>query len=62
MPHLKKSIVEVKAKENYLAHALVFYFATVTNDHDYKAYRQGRKTLPKVRELLLAAAVYISRV
>jgi hypothetical protein len=42
----------VKAKENCLAHALVIAMAKVKNDLDYKAYRQGRKILPKVRELL----------
>jgi hypothetical protein len=47
--HLKKSIVEVMTEENCLAHALVIAFAKVTNDPDYKAYRQGRKILPKVR-------------
>ena len=43
MTHLKTSIVEVKAEENCLAHALVISIAKVENDPDYKAYRQGRK-------------------
>jgi hypothetical protein len=57
MAHLKRSIVEVKAKENCLAYALVIVIARVKNDPDYKAYRQGRKILPKVRELLHASGV-----
>jgi hypothetical protein len=48
---LNLGIVEVKAKENCLAHALLIAVAKVTNDSDYKAYRQGRKILPEVREL-----------
>jgi hypothetical protein len=43
MAHLKKSIVEVKAETNCLAHALIIAVAKVTNDPNYKAYRQGRK-------------------
>jgi hypothetical protein len=46
MAHLKKSIVEVKAEENCLAHALVIAMAKVKNDPDYKAYRKGRKSCP----------------
>jgi hypothetical protein len=32
MAHLKKSIVEVKAKENCIAHALVIAIAKLTNN------------------------------
>jgi hypothetical protein len=51
MAHLKRSIVEVKAEENNLAHALVIAVSKMTNDLNYKAYIQGRKILPKVYEL-----------
>jgi len=61
MTHLKKSIVEVKAKENCLAHALVIAVAKVTNNPNYKSYRKGWKILPKVRELLQASVVDFSR-
>jgi hypothetical protein len=61
MAHLKRSIVEVKTVENCLAHALVIAMAKVTNDPNYKAYIQGRKILPKVRELLQASGVDLSR-
>jgi hypothetical protein len=44
-------IVEVNTKENCLAHALLIAVAKLTNDSDYKVYRQGRKILPKVRQL-----------
>jgi len=43
MMHLKRSIVEVKAEQNCLAHALVIAIAKVDNDPNYKAYIQGRK-------------------
>jgi hypothetical protein len=37
MAHLKRSIVEVKAREYCLAHALVISIAKLTNDSNYKA-------------------------
>jgi len=37
MAHLKSSIVEVKAEENFLAHALLIAIARVVNDANYKA-------------------------
>jgi len=39
MAHLKRSIVEVKAENNCLAHTLVIAVAEVTSDPDYPAYR-----------------------
>jgi len=48
MAHLKRSIVEVKAEQNCLAHALVITIAKVDNDPNYKAYRHGRKIRPVV--------------
>ena len=59
--HLKRSIVEVKARDNCLVHALVIAVARLANDPNYKAYRQGRKILPKVRELLQASGVDLGR-
>jgi hypothetical protein len=61
MAHLKRSVVEMKAKENCLAHTLVIAIARVRKDPDYQAYRHGRKILPKVRELLQATGVDLSR-
>jgi len=52
MAHLKKSIVELMAEENCLAHALLIAIARVDNDANYKAYRQGRKIRPVVQALL----------
>ena len=46
MAHLKRSIVEVKAEENGLDHALITAIARVDNDANYKAYRLGRKIRP----------------
>jgi hypothetical protein len=53
--------VEVKAKENCLAQALVIDIAKLNNDPNYKAYIQGQKILPKVQELLQAAGINLSR-
>jgi hypothetical protein len=52
MAHLKTSVVEVKASENCLAHAIIIAMAKVENDPNYKAYRKGRKIRPVVQELL----------
>ena len=51
MAHLKTNIVEVKTETNCLAHALIIAIAKLTNDIDYKAYRQGRKIYHKVDRL-----------
>jgi hypothetical protein len=58
MAQLKRSIVEIKAEENCVAHALVIAVAIMTNDHNYKAYSMGRKKniLPKVREFFRGCA------
>jgi hypothetical protein len=52
MAHLKRSIVEVRAEEYCLAHAIVIAIAKLTNDTNYKAYIQGRKIFPAVQNLL----------
>jgi len=51
MAHLKKSIVEVMAEENCLAHAVLIAIGRVDNDANYEAYRQGRKIRPVVQAL-----------
>ena len=61
MAHLKTSIVEVKAEENCLAHALVISIAKVENDPDYKAYRQGRKIRQVVQTLLETTSIDLSK-
>jgi len=52
MTHLKRYIIEVKAEMNSMAHALIIAIAKPTDDPNYKAYTQGRKTLPVVQNLL----------
>ena len=52
MANLKRSIVEVKAMDNCLAHAIIIAIARVENEPNYKAYRQGRKIRPVVQKLL----------
>jgi len=41
MVHLKRSIIEVKAKTDCLAHALIIAIARITKDSDYNSYRRG---------------------
>jgi hypothetical protein len=52
MAHLKKSIVQVKAETNCLAHALLIAKARVDNDPNYNSYLKGRKILPEVQYLV----------
>ena len=57
LAHLKKSIVQVKAETNCLAHALIIAIAKATKDPNYKAYVQGRKIYPKVAQLLAVTGI-----
>ena len=50
--HRKSSIVEIKAENNCLAHALIVATARVDNDANYTAYRKGRKIRRVVQTLL----------
>jgi len=47
MVYLKLSIIEVKAKTDCLAHALIIAIARITNDPDYNSYRLGYKILQR---------------
>ena len=60
LAHLKQSIVEVKAEQTCLAHALLITIAKVDNDPNYKAYRQGRKIRPVVQSLLETIGIHLS--
>ena len=51
MAHLK-SIIEVKADTNCLAHALIIAIAKVKNDPNHTAYRKGRKIRPVISNLI----------
>jgi hypothetical protein len=57
MVHLKRSIVEVKAKENCLARALIISIAKLTNDPNYVAYRKEYKIRPVVDHLLATTRI-----
>jgi hypothetical protein len=61
MAHIKRSIIEVKAEENCLAHALVIAIAKATNDLHYKAYIQGRKIRQIVQNILQTSGIDLSR-
>ena len=60
LAHLKRSIVRVEAEENCLAHALIIAIAKLTNDSNYKAYRQGRKIAPVVQHLLQTTGINLT--
>jgi len=57
MAHLKRSIIEVKAGTNCLAHDLIIAIARLTNDPNYKAYLQGPRILPEVQHLLQTTGI-----
>jgi hypothetical protein len=52
MAHLKQSTIEVKAKENFLIHALIIGIARLTDDPNYNSYRRGCKIRSAIDGLL----------
>ena len=58
--YLKRSIVEVKAEENCLAHALIIAIAKVDKNTKYKAYIQGRKISIVVQTLIKSTGIDLS--
>jgi hypothetical protein len=57
---IKRSVVQIRAERDCLAHALVVAIARVTNDPEYRKYSDGRnkmKILSKVMELLRATGI-----
>jgi len=61
MAHLKRSIIEVKTEENCLTHSLIIGISRLNNDPKYKAYMQGRKIRPVVRNLLETTGINLDR-
>lgn len=60
MVHPNKSILEVKAVDNCLAHALIIALVKVDKDPNYKSYRDGWKIRPVVRNLLDTIGIDLS--
>jgi len=58
--HLKQSIVEVKAEENCVGHALVIAIAMVDKDPNFNAYIQASKICPVVQNLLDTTGIELS--
>ena len=61
MAYLKRSIVEVKAEENCLAHALIIEISRLNNDSNYNSYRRGYKIRPVVQNLLETVGMNLDR-
>ena len=57
LAHLKRSVIEVKAENNCLAHALIVAIARLEKDHNYQSYRKGNKMGPVVARLLEATGI-----
>jgi len=53
--------VNVKAETNCLAHALVIAIAKITDDPNYKSYRDGWKIGPVVQRLLYTTSINLDR-
>jgi hypothetical protein len=62
MANLKKSIIEVKAETNCLAHALIIAIAKITNDPNYVPYRKWRKIHNVVDNLLATTGINLENV
>jgi hypothetical protein len=60
MVRLKRSIVEVKATENCLAHVIIIAIAKLTYDTNYESYRKGNKLRPVVDHLLATTGIELS--
>jgi hypothetical protein len=61
LAHMERSIIEVKAKENCLANALVIAIAKATNNPNYNSYRRGYKISPVVDNLLVTTGIDLSQ-
>ena len=61
LTHLKSSILKVKAETDCLAHALVIAIAKITNDPNYKSYRDGWKIGSVVQRLLETTGIDLNR-
>jgi hypothetical protein len=61
MVDIKRSIIEVKARENCLAHALVIAIAKATNDPNYNSLGRGYKIRPAVQNLLATTGIDLSQ-
>jgi len=59
MVHLKTSIIEVRAEESCLGHALIIAIARLNNDPNYTSYRRENKIRPLVKELLDASGIHL---
>jgi len=53
--------VKVKAERYCLSYALVITIAKITNDPNYKSYRDGRKIGPVVQRLLETTGINLER-
>jgi hypothetical protein len=60
LAHLKRSIVDVKAEGNCLAHALIIAITKLENSADYNSYRKGCRIRPAVQTLLETTGIDLS--
>jgi len=60
LAHPKRSVIEVKAENNCLAHALIVGIARLEKDPNYQSYRKGNKIRPVVARLLEATGIHLT--
>jgi hypothetical protein len=60
MAHLKSSIIQVKAENNCLAHALVIAIAKLSNDANYVECRRVFKIRPIVDNVLATTGINLT--
>ena len=60
LAYLKQSIVEVKAEENCLAHAIIIAISRLEKDPNYNSYRRWCRIGPVVQKLLETTGIDLS--
>jgi len=60
MAQLQTSVVDVQAKENCLAHAIIIAIAKAENYPEYAAYRRRYKVRPAEKKLLANTGIDFS--
>ena len=58
--HLKKSIVEVKTEDNYLAHALIIAISRLNDDSKYESYRKSWNIRSAVQNVFETTGIDLS--
>ena len=61
LAHLKEIIIEVKAEDNCLAHAVIIAISRINKDPKYESYCKGYRIRPEFQKLLETTGVNLNR-